>query len=448
MRVIIIGAGNVGLGIGRRLSAEGHDVVMLERRPARVAELQDAVDADVRVGDGASFLNLVEAGVRNADLLVAVGDNDETNIIASLVASKLGVKRTIARVRNIEFQVHPEVISTKEDLGVDLMINPEEATAKEIVRLLQHSGVTDLLELADGAVQLVGVILDQPQVELYDRPLSEIGSSEQRSGMRVVAIRRNDEVIVPSGADELHLGDHVYFIVRQEHVSQVLELCGKLDLATRHVTILGAGKVGRSVARNLSRLRHRIHIYDPDADKAERAAMDLPGVLVGVGDGTDVDLLTAEGLGENSAVVAVSDDEEQNVLMGLLAKRAGAGKAIVLVRRPHYVNLVTTIGIDAAVNPQQVTVSDVLRFLRGDTVLGLKALKGGEAEIMHLQAHRGRPGVGLPLKEIRFPRGCMIGAVLKAKRAVIPTGNTVIEDQDEVIAFYRPEVGPQLQELF
>jgi trk system potassium uptake protein TrkA len=448
MKVIVIGAGEVGLGIGRRLSAEGHDVILLERRSARVSEIRESLDAEVRLGNGASILNLVEAGVRTADLLVAVGDNDESNVIASLVARKLGVRRTIARVRNLEFYVHPDVVSSKEDLGVDLMINPEDAAASEIVRLLQHSGATDVEDLADGMVQLVGVMLDQPEVDVYERTLGEIGTPQQRAGMRVVAIRRGDEVIIPSGLDHFQLGDHAYFIARREHVGAVMQLCGKDRRETTHVTIFGAGKVGRSVARNLSRLRNRVHIYDPDPDKADRAALDLPGVLAGIGDGTDVDLLAAEHFEADSAVVAVSDDEEQNILMGLLAKRAGARKAIVLVRRPHYVNLVTTIGIDAAVNPQQVTVSDVLRFLRGGNVLSLTAIKGGEAEVMHLRANRGRPAVGVPLKEVDFPRGCVVGAVVKGKRAVIPTGNTVIEDQDEVIAFYRPEVSRQLEELF
>jgi trk system potassium uptake protein TrkA len=306
-----------------------------------------------------------------------------------------------------------------------------------------------MVELGESELQLVGVILDDPALELFDRPLSEIGTDEDRARVRIVAIARGEnEVIVPRGNDELRRGDHIYCITKKEHIGDLLHQCGKFDHEASHVVIFGATKVGCGVAQNLSRFTKQVKIYDTDPDRVMNAALALPGALVNHGDGTELELLQSEDLGASSAVVAATEDEETNILIGMLAKRAGAGEVIVVVQRPHYTNLVTEIGVDAAVNPHLVTVSEVFRFLRGGSVLALTALEGGEAEVLQFRVRRGQQGVGVPLKELEMPVGSLIGAVLKGRRAVIPTGNTVIEDGDDVIAFARADVVKRLQALF
>ena len=447
MRIIIIGAGEVGFHLARILSKENQQVVMIEPDKDRLKHADESLDIMAIEGSGASAQTLVKAGIKDAQLLIAVSPIDEVNIIACMLADKFSVRRKIARVRNPEYTAENAVL-TPEQLGIDLMINPEFETAQEIVRLIRRSAATDVIEFANGAIQLVGLRLDS-KAKVLSKTLREVSLSIPTLTFRTVAIFRNGRTIIPTGEDYFLNGDQIFVVSKTESVPELLDLCGKSNERLGKIMILGGGKVGRLVAQYLELEKSLdIRLIESSRWKSQFVADQLRHTLVIHGDGTDVDLLASEGIVDMDAFVAATDDEETNIITSLLARHLGVGRTITMIDQAHYLPLVNSIGLDAAVDIRMTTANTIARFIHRGEVVSVATLKGIEAEALELVAQEGSQIIKKPIKDLKFPNGAIIGAVTRNDHVFVPVGSSLIQPHDKVVVFALPKAVSSVEKMF
>ncbi|ACY47632.1 Trk system potassium transporter TrkA [Rhodothermus marinus] len=447
MRVVIIGAGEVGFDVARTLSLEQHDVVVVDTDPTVLEQVAQRLDVLTVQGSGTSIHTLEAAGIREADMLIAVTAIDEVNLIACMIADRLGVPTTVARVRS-DVLGRAESVLQASELGIDLLIHPEESTAAEIVRLIRRAGATDVLNFCDGRLQLVGMRLD-PGAPVLGRSLRELAAELAPLRFRVMAISRGFRTILPHGDERLQRNDQIFVLARPDEIPVVARAMGKLEAPIQRIMILGGTKVGAQVARQLGDEKNRqIKLIEPDREQAEQLAEELEHVLVLHGDVTDIDLLVSEGLGEMDAFVAVTDDEESNLVTCLMAKHLGVRKTVALLSKTAYVPISQAIGLDAAVSQKLAVSREILRFLRGRHVLSVATVYGLNAEILEIEAKPRAPIVRKPLKALKLPRGVLIGALLRNGQVEIATGDTQIQEGDRAIVFVTPDQLVEVERLF
>lgn len=447
MRIIIIGGGEVGFYLANIFSKENHDVVMIESDTDKISRAEESLDILTIQGSGSSVETLAKAGIKNADLLVAVSATDEVNIIACMLADKLGVRRKIARVRNQEY-ANPNAILKPSQLGIDMIINPELETAHEIVWLLKRAAATDLIEFADGRIQLVGLRLDS-NARIVSKRLREVSSSIPNLTFRTVAIFRKNRTIIPTGEDYFLNGDQIFVVSKTESVPEVLEMCGKSDEKIEKIMILGGGKVGRMVAKELENDKKLdVRLVESSKRKSQFVADQLRRTLVIQGDGTDVDLLASEGIVDMDAFVAVTDDEESNIITSLLAKHLGVRRTITMVSQATYVPLMNSIGLDVAVDKRIVTANVIARFIHRAEVVAVATLKGIDAEAIELIAQNGSQITKKRLQDFKFPDGAIIGAVERAGEVFVPVGDSLIQPGDKVVVFALPKAVQSVEKMF
>lgn len=449
MKVIVIGAGEVGYDVARMLSGENHDVVVIERDPDRVADVREKLDVMAIRGNGAASETLKEAGVDKADMLIAVTTVDEVNIIACMMADRLGVETTIARIRSNEYTDAASVLRAG-DFGIDLVIHPEESAAEEAARLIRRAGATDSLAFADGELQLLGmrIVAGSPAL---GRRLSEIaGSAGSELHFRLMAIRRGGRTILPRGDEKIILDDQIFLLADREEVGKISAiLLGSNRRRIEHVMILGGDLVGARLARSLASSGTKtIKLIESNPDRARRLAEALPDVLVLNGDPTDIDLLAAEGLADMDALAAVTADEESNLVASLMGKHLGVVKTVALLSKRAYIPISQTIGLDAAINVKLAVTSEVTRFLRGKHVLSVATIPGVDAEILELRAESGSSITAGPLRDLSFPRGALLGAVTGEKGTRIATGSTTVEPGESAIIFTLPHLTRKVEKYF
>lgn len=447
MRILIIGGGEVGFHLAKIFSKENHEVVIIEQDKQRIEKLRETLDILAIEGSGSSVETLVKAGIEKARLLIAVSASDEVNIIASMLADKFNVEKKIARIRNQEY-TSPDAVLSPEQLGIDLIINPEFETAKEIVRLIRRSAATDVIEFANGAIQLVGVRLDSA-AKIISKKLVEVSSSIPNLTYRTVAIYRNGRTIIPTGEDYFLNGDQIFVVSKTESVPELLELCGKTDETIEKIMILGGGKVGRMVAKALEKDRKLdIRLVESNAHKSQFAAEQLRHTLVIQGDGTDVDLLASEGIIDMDAFVSVTDDEESNIITSLLARHLGVRRTITMVTQANYIPLMKSIGLDAAVDIRITTANAIARFIHRGEVVSVATLKGIEAEAIELVAQKGSKITNKPLRQTKFPKGAIIGAVTRNGKVFVPVGESYLQPDDKVVIFALPKAVENVEKMF
>ncbi len=445
MRAIIIGAGEVGFDVARLLSMEQHDVVVVDVDEGALETVRERLDVMTVRGNATSAEVLREAGAERADICVAVTTVDEVNIVACMLADRLGIETTIARVRSDELSNADSVLRA-EDFGIDAMIHPEESAASEVERLIQRAGASDILPLADGRVQLVGLRIDKDS-PVVGRRLREL--SLPNVPFRVAGISRGIRTLLPGGDETLRANDVVFVLSLPKHVPPVLEMLGKSDRRIERVMILGGTDVGIRVARSLGEAKYRrVKLVEPDRERAERIAEHLGNVMVLHGALTDIDLLVTEGLPDMDAFVAVTGDEESNLVTCLLAKHLGVRKTVALLSKPAYIPISQSIGLDSAVNMKLAISREVVRHLRGKHVMSVATVHGLDAEILEFVASPRSPITRDEVAKVQIPRGILIGAVLHEKNAEIVTGVTRIEAGDRVYAFVSSGLAPQAARLF
>ncbi len=446
MRVLIVGAGEVGFHLAARLSEESQDVVVIESDPDRADYTSEQLDVMTIVGNGASVPVLERAGIRQARILMAVTSSDEVNLISSLAATRLGVKYTVTRTSNPDYYARGSVLS-RERLGIDLMINPERECAWEILRLLQSAAATDLAAFAGGRVQLFGLIVKEG-APVAGKTLAQLGQELQGYHYVTAAIVRDGKTTIPIGSSTIEAGDQIYVLSPTEEISQIPRLAGYEGLSIKRVMIAGGSREGLLLAELLEARGIQTTILDQDRRRCVELAEALPKSLVLHADATDLELLEMEGVAGIDGFVAATGHDEVNLLAALLAKTAGAKKVLSLVQKFDYLPLVPKIGVDAAVSPRMSTVNAILRYVRRGRVMTVATLKGIDAEAIEFSVGEQARITGTPLREVRFPEGGIIGTIIRAGEIIIPRGDDRILPGDDVIVFALPHAIPDIEALF
>jgi trk system potassium uptake protein TrkA len=429
--ILIIGGGDIGSILAERLSAERKDVVVVEVSEQRVRDLRERMDVQVIHGSGSSPAVLRNAGLDDAEMVVAVTDSDEVNLISCLVASREGVIPTkIARVRDPDLAEAIPRILGKDDL--DLNINPEEEAAHAIIKILRVPGAVSVLEFADGQVQVVAFFLDQA-CEAEGLVLAELKNRPELRA-NIVAISRGGKLLIPHGATTLERGDLIYAAGRPESLSAFAAFLGKGSARARRIVVSGGGNVAYYLARSLEAEEVSIKLIEPNTERCKFLVERLKRSVVIQGHGTDPGLLAEENVGTADAFLGLTRDEEDNILAALLAKRAGASKAVAMVNKLSYVSLVSAIGVDAVVSPNLAAVSAILHFIRKGKVVSVTTVGEEAAEALEIVALETSELVGKPLREMDFD-DALVGAIVRGEDVIIPGGEDVIEVGDHVIVF-------------
>ncbi len=447
MQAIIIGAGEVGFDVSRLLAMEQHDVTVVDVNDSHLEAVRNRLDVLTVQGSGTSEDVLLQCGAREADILVAVTSVDEVNLISCMLASRLGVKITVARVRSDVIRRSQSVIQAM-DFGIDILIHPEESTAEEVTRLIRRANATDMLTFADGRLNLVGMRLD-PQSPAVGVSLKDLAESLPDIPFRVVGISRGIRTLLPRGGTRLQKNDQVFVLARPKHVPHVSRKLGKSDRRIQKVMIMGGSRIGALVARQLDDGKFKnIKLVEPDRDRAEEVSRELCNVLVIHADVADIDLLVTEGLSEMDAFVAVTEDEESNLVSCLMAKHLGVKKTVALLSKGAYVPISQAIGLDAAVSKKLAISREILHFLRGKHVMSVATVHGLDAEILEIDARPRSKITRKSLAELNLPTEMLIGAVMRGKHVEVAQGSTHIQAGDRVIVFVRSRYIPQAERLF
>lgn len=441
MRIVIVGAGAVGSYLAERLVGEGHDVVLVESEAPRAKRLQERLDCLVVQGNGASPQVLEEAGIGEADLFIAVTDSDEVNVLACRSATDLGIPTTVARVE--DESLHGEL----EELGVDAVIDPGEACAAELLRLVRRAGTSEVVEFAEGRLLLVGgrVGEDAPVV---GRTLAELGEAGTSGDWVVAIIVRDGETHVARGDAVLQPQDHVLVMVRPDHAEEMARLMGFPFRPAGRVIILGSTRVAELTTASFLAEGIDVTVVDPDPDRCESLAARHGKALVVCGDPTDPEVLRDAGAGERDALLALTGWDEVNVLGCLVAKALGTPTAVARFHRVRYVKLLGGVGIDAAVSSRLAAADAILRFVRRGRVLAVATFEDTDAEAVEMEVSPSGEAVGRSLAEVDVPPTAVVGGVLRDGEAVVAHGDTVLEVGHRLIVFALPEAMSYLERFF
>lgn len=448
MKIIIIGAGEIGYDLASILSREKHDVTVLDRDKDRLNVVTENLDVLCFEGNATSVKDLVDVGVSDAEIMIAVTSIDEVNMIASMMSKRLGVDMVIARVRSDELS-RPNAPLKPIDLGIDVIIHPELSAAQEIVRLIKRASASDLITLADGRMQLIGLRIGEKS-PLVGKTLSEYAGEFADLTFRMVAVSRQAMTIIPSGSFRLQKLDQVFVLARTEDIPKVVKTTGKPEVEISRIMVAGGTPIGAMIARTLSQEEKKwnIKLIEPDYDTAEELAQELKNVLVLNGNPTDPDLLATEGINDTDAFISVTEDEESNIISCLMAKHLEVKKTVALVSKSDYIPLSHTIGLDAAVNKKSAASNEIHRHVREGRVISVTSLQGTKAEVIELQATAKSKVTKKPIHKISFPDGCVVGGIMRNGSVEIATGQSRIKPDDRVIIFCLPKAVEKVTSLF
>ncbi len=446
MRILIIGAGAVGFHLARRLSEEHQDVVVIESDPDRARMISEQIDVMTVVGNGASLPVLERAKIEKTDLMLAVTSKDEVNLVSCLAASRLDVKFKVARISDPEYYQAGSVLS-QEQLGIDLMINPERECAWETFQLLNSEAATDLAQFADGRLQLVGLRVREG-APIAGRSIREMDEELGDRPFVTVAVVRDGKTEVARGTTRIEVGDQIFILAPSAEMPFIPAMAGYRDFKLRRVMIAGGSDEGFYLAERLAEHGVDCTILDKDRARCAELAEQLPRALVLHADATDLELLEMEGIEGIDGFVAFTPRDDTNMLASLLAKSQGARKVISLIHRFDYVPLVGRVGIDAAVSPRLSTVNAILRYVRRGNVASVATLHGIDAETIEFDVHGNARVAGRALRDIHFPKASVVGAILRGSQVIVPRGGDRIRTGDRVVLFALPDAIPEIERLF
>ena len=445
MRIVVVGAGEVGTHLAKMLSRENHDIVMIDSDDDRLKNLAATSDLLTLQGNVTSKKLLMEAGVSEADLFIAVTPLEDTNIVSAIMAKKLGAKLTVVRISNNE-PLNRENRDIFTGLGIDSFVYPEKIAAREVSNILRQSGVSTLVDFSGGRIALLAVRMNK-NAPIVNKTLAEV-SSIYKMEYRAVAIQRDGKTIIPSGGDtRFEADDTVYMVTNHAGIKNILQYSGQRQGQMNQVMILGGSHIGRLIAKELGKGYH-IKIFEADHDEAYRLSDALNNALVIQGDGTKVDLLLEEGLRSTDAFIAVTGDSEANILACLLAKSEGVRHTIAEIENLDYINIAERLGIDTIINKKLIAASHIYRYTLADSVAMIKYLATTDAEVLEFVAQPGSKITEKPLCDINFPKDAIIGGLVRDKAGYIATGNTWIKQGDHVVIFSMPSAINDVSKLF
>jgi trk system potassium uptake protein TrkA len=437
MKIVVLGAGQVGSTVAHSLSNEENDITIVDTDARRLKILQDRLDIRGVIGHASHPKVLVRAGIEDADLVIALTSSDEVNMTACQVAYTLyNTPTRIARIRSADYIEHPELFD-REHCPVDVLISPETLVTQHIARLIEYPGALQVLDFADGRAQLVATraYAGGPLVGHRLHTLREHMPADAEA--RIAAIYRRDKTIIPDGGTVIEEDDIVFFLAAQKNIWMMMKELRPVDNPVRRIILAGGGNIGSNLARILER-RHHVKIIERDQERAELIAEDLEKAIVLVGDCADEQLLQEEAIETTDVFCVLTNDDAANILSSMLAKQMGAEKVIALINRPAYVDLVESGSIDIAVSPQQVTIGALLTHIRRGNMVRVHSLRRGAAEAIEAVAlgdKRSSKVVGRAIEEIDLPPGTTIPAIVRGEDVIIAHHDTVIEEQDHVILF-------------
>jgi trk system potassium uptake protein TrkA len=446
MKVIIVGAGEVGYNIADVLSREGHDVTVIDQDERKLQELAEKVDVLTVHGSGSSPQILRKAGLDAADMIIAVTNSDDTNMVACLLASsQSNVAYKVARIRNAELD-GTSVIFDKDHLSIDLCINPEREAVKNALNLIEFPGATEIIDFADGRIKLIGFSIG-PDSRVIGKTLRELRILYPRTKVLVTSIIRKEKLLVPTGDTQMLAGDYVFAVSASDELREMLRIYGKSGETLKKIFIMGGGNTGFMLAEALQARNLSTKIIEKRHGRCEDLACVLEKVTVLHGDGTNQELLKEENIHNTDCFLAVTDDEEANILGALLAKRLGAKKSIALINRVEYMPLVSTVGIDGVVNPRHAAVSKILNYIRKGKIVSATPLHDERVEAYEVVALETADITDRPIRDIKFPPGTIVGAIIRNEDIMIPDGESIILAGDHVIIFTLRSTIPKLEKM-
>ncbi len=445
MRIVIAGAGDVGIHLAKLLAQEKQDTVIIDKNSERLQYVENHLDVFTIKGDATCPLILREAKVERAALFIAVTSTEAHNITSCILAKKMGAKQTISRISNAEY-LNKETGLDLNELGIDFMISPEKLAALEIERLVSRNAFTDSFEFDEGKLHLVGIHLES-QSPLVGKQLEETSYLNPDSNYIAVAIKRKSTILIPRRTTYFEEDDFVYFVSKQEGVQEISKLSGRGKLKSNRVMILGGSRIGVKTAEALSD-KYNVKIIEQDQHKCFDITDRLQNVLVINGDGRDVELLREEDITEMDIFIAVTGSSSTNIMACLVAKAQGVTKTIALVENIDYIQLSQMVGIDTMINKKLIAASNIFRHIRKGEVLSLTNIHGVDAEVLEFRVIEKSKVAKKPIRDIQFPKGAIIGGVIRNNQGMITLGDFQIEEGDHVVVFAMNECIQKVEDFF
>ena len=437
MRIVILGAGQVGSTVASALFHEDNDITIVDKNESRLKKLQDQLDIRSVLGFASHPKVMERAGIEDADLVIASTSSDEVNMVACQIAYTLyNVPTRIARVRSVAYTDREEIFR-REHSPVDVLISPELLLTQYISNLIEYPGTLQVMDFADGRAQLVATEAESGGLLVRQKLYTLAQHMPGQSDARLAAIYRDGKLILPEGSTIIEENDIVFFLAARRDIPAVMKELRPIDNPVRRVILAGGGNIGKNLARQLER-DHHVKVIERDAVRAEAIAEELSKTIVLVGDCTDANLLREEAVDNTDVYCVLTNDDEANILSALQAKRMGAKKVIAIINRPSYIDLMESGTIDIAVSPQQITIGALLAHIRRGSIVRVHSLRGGAAEAIEAVAlgdRRSSKVVGRSLEELSLPKGTTIVGIVRGENVIIAHHDTVIEEHDHVLLF-------------
>lgn len=451
MRVIICGAGQVGYGIAEKLASEKNDVSVIDVSPDLIRNVRDTLDVRGFVGHGSHPDVLEAAGAESADMIIAVTLHDEVNMVACQVAHSLfNVPTKIARIRSQSYlQPHYMDLFSRDHMPIDVIISPELEVAEMVLKRIAMPGATDVVAFGEGKIAMVAIECME-ECPIVDTPLSQLTELFPDLNATVVGVCRAGRLFVPRSADQLLAGDLAYVVAGKEHVRRTLGLFGHDEQEATRIVIAGGGNIGLYVARTIEdrKGRTRVKMIEAGKERAAAIADQLNRTVVLQGSALDQRLLMEAGVNEADLMIALTNDDQVNILSGVMAKRLGCKANMALLNNPAYHDFTDMLGIDAFVNPRTITISRILQHVRRGRIRAVHSVQQGAAEVIEAEALETSPLVGQPLRELDLPEGMRFGAILRNGVALKPNGSLAIKPKDRVVIFAKAGTVRQVEQMF
>ena len=451
MKIIIVGAGKVGFFLAEQLSREQHDVTVIDSSEESLRRVADALDVMSLKGNGVTADVLRQAGAEQADILVAATDLDEVNMVCCLSARKMGCRYTIARIRNPEY--FSNLSAFKRDMGISMVINPERATAREIARLLRFPSAANIESFCRGRVELMSFRVQKDDF-ITGKPLFSLAGQLQKLSMLFCAAEREGEVIIPNGSFVPQPDDKLYIIGQSAGVDQFFRLLGRYTHKIKNVMLIGGGRITIYLAELLEKMHMRVKIVERSEDRCRELSEQLPKSMVICGDGTDQEVLDSESLSSSDAFVALTDRDEDNLIISLYALQQGLGKVIAKSNRQNYAGIARAVGLDSVISPKMITAAHILHVVRGmqnsqgSVMHALYRIADEQAEATEFSVNKNTQYLGVPLKDLRLKKGILVAVIVREDTVIIPDGSACILEGDSVIIVSREHTVLDVNDIF